>query len=77
MVPRKRISPGVKPFDTMNARAETVGQLRSFSRAWKQSQFCLVPMTAFYEPNYENSKAVRWGVTKAKAANPIVTKNVE
>ncbi|WP_202423752.1 hypothetical protein [Duganella margarita] len=29
MVPRKRIPPGVRPFDTMNALAETVGQLRS------------------------------------------------
>ncbi|WP_228892419.1 SOS response-associated peptidase [Pseudoduganella aquatica] len=44
MVPRKRIPEGVRPFDTMNARAETVGQLRSFSGAWKRSQLCLVPM---------------------------------
>ncbi|MBF8179142.1 SOS response-associated peptidase family protein [Herminiimonas contaminans] len=33
MVPRKRIPVGVRPFDTMNARSETVGQLRSFSGA--------------------------------------------
>jgi putative SOS response-associated peptidase YedK len=65
MVPRKRIPPGVRPFDTMNARAETVGQLRSFSGAWKKSQRCLVPMTAFYEPNYESGKAVRWGIGMA------------
>lgn len=65
MVPRKRIPPGVKPFDTMNARAETVGQLRSFSGAWKKSQLCLVPMTAFYEPNYEGGKPVRFGVGMA------------
>jgi len=36
MVPRKRIPEGGRPFDTMNARAETVGQLRSFSGAWKK-----------------------------------------
>lgn len=65
MVPRKRIPAGVRPFDTMNARAETVGQLRSFSGAWKQSQTCLVPMTAFYEPCYESGKAVRWGIGMA------------
>lgn len=35
MAPRKRIPEGVRPFDTMNARAETVGQLRSFSNDWK------------------------------------------
>lgn len=65
MVPRKRIPEGVRPFDTMNARAETVGQLRSFSGAWKRSQLCLVPMTAFYEPCYESGKASRWGIGMA------------
>jgi putative SOS response-associated peptidase YedK len=65
MVPRKRIPEGVRAFDTMNARAETVGQLRSFSGAWKQMQLCLVPMTAFYEPSYESGKPVRWGIGMA------------
>lgn len=65
MVPRKRIPAGVRPFDTMNARSETVGQLRSFSGAWKRSQLCLVPMTAFYEPCYESGKPVRWGIGMA------------
>ena len=62
MVPRKHIPPGVKVFDTMNARAETLGQLRSFSKAWRQAQLCLVPMVAFYEPSYESGKAERWGI---------------
>ncbi|WP_229258418.1 SOS response-associated peptidase family protein [Duganella rivi] len=61
IVPRKRIPAGVKPLDTMNTRAEKVGQLRSFSGAWKKSQLCLVPMPTFYEPNYESDKPVRWG----------------
>lgn len=65
LVPCKRIPPGVRPFDTMNARAETVGQLRSFSGAWKRQQLCLVPMTVFYEPNYESGKPVRWGIGMA------------
>lgn len=65
MVPRKRIPAGVRTFDTMNARSETVGQLRSFSGAWKRSQLCLVPMTTFYEPCYESGKAVRWGIGMA------------
>ncbi|KQV79935.1 hypothetical protein ASD15_18215 [Massilia sp. Root351] len=65
MVPRHRIPAGVRPFDTMNARSETVGQLRSFSGAWKRNQLCLVPMTAFYEPSYESGKAVRWGIGMA------------
>ncbi|MGO4379115.1 SOS response-associated peptidase [Pseudoduganella sp. RAF53_2] len=65
MVPRRHIPPGVKPWDTMNARTETVGELRSFSQAWHDSQVCLVPMNHFYEPNYESGKAVRWGIGMA------------
>lgn len=68
MVPRKRIPAGVRPFDTMNARVETIGQLRSFSGAWKRTQLCLVPMTAFYEPSYESGKPVRWGIGMADKA---------
>lgn len=49
----------------MNARAETVGQLRSFSGAWKRQQLCLVPMTAFYEPHYESGKPARRGIGMA------------
>jgi putative SOS response-associated peptidase YedK len=67
MVPRKRIPPGVRSFDTLNARSETVGQLRSFSGAWKKSQLCLVPMTAFYEPCYETGKNVWMGIGMADA----------
>ncbi|MBN3855178.1 SOS response-associated peptidase [Paraburkholderia sp. Ac-20340] len=62
MVPRKHIPPGVRVFDTMNARAETVGEKRSFSGAWKRQQLCLVPCEAFYEPCYETGKAVRWRI---------------
>ncbi|MEM5402252.1 SOS response-associated peptidase [Paraburkholderia unamae] len=49
----------------MNARAETVGEKRSFSGAWKRLQLCLIPCDAFYEPNYENGKAVRWRISMA------------
>lgn len=62
MVPRKRIPPGVKVFDTMNARAESVGEKRSFSGAWNRLQLCLIPCESFYEPNYETGKPVRWRI---------------
>ncbi len=65
MAPRKHIPPGVGVFDTMNARAETVGEKRSFSGAWKRLQLCLIPCEAFYEPNYESGKAVRWRINMA------------
>ncbi|MCP3713348.1 SOS response-associated peptidase [Paraburkholderia sp. CNPSo 3274] len=65
MVPRKHIPPGIRVFDTMNARAETVGEKRSFSGAWKRLQLCLIPCEAFYEPNYESGKAIRWRIDMA------------
>lgn len=65
MVPREKIPPGVKVFDTMNARAETVGEKRSFSSAWKKQQLCLIPTQVFYEPDYETGKAVRWAIGMA------------
>jgi len=62
MVPRKQIAKGVKVFDTMNARAESVGEKRSFRSAWTSLQLCLIPLERFYEPNYETGKAVRWRI---------------
>jgi putative SOS response-associated peptidase YedK len=62
MVPRRHIPPGVKVFDTMNARAESIGVKRSFAPAWLRSQLCAVPMTCFYEPNYESGHAERYGI---------------
>jgi putative SOS response-associated peptidase YedK len=62
MVPRERIPPHVKPYDTMNARAESIGEKRSFSGAWNRLQLCLIPCESFFEPNYETGKAVRWRI---------------
>ncbi|SDE32794.1 Putative SOS response-associated peptidase YedK [Massilia sp. PDC64] len=62
MVPRRHIPAGVKPFDTMNARAESLGEKRSFAPAWRRAQLCAVPMTCFYEPNYESGRAERFGI---------------
>lgn len=68
MVPKRHIPPGVKRYSTLNARAETVGRLRSYAPAWKAGQLCLVPMHAFYEPNWESGAAVRWKIGMADAA---------
>lgn len=65
MVPQSQIPEGVRKYSTMNARAETVGEKRSFSRAWKDGQRCLVPLIHFYEPNWETGKAVRWKIGMA------------
>lgn len=65
IVPRRHIPAGVKVFDTMNARSESVGDWRSFSGAWKRLQLCLIPCKSFFEPNYETGKAVRWKISMA------------
>jgi putative SOS response-associated peptidase YedK len=62
IVPRKHIPAGVKVFDTMNARSESLGEKRSFSGAWKRLQLCLIPCRSFFEPNYETGKAARWKI---------------
>jgi putative SOS response-associated peptidase YedK len=62
MVPRRQIPPEVKPFDTMNARAETLGERRSFAPSWRRLQLCAVPMAWFYEPCYESGHAVRHAI---------------
>lgn len=67
MVPKKRLPPGVR-FTTMNARSETVSTLRSYKSAWMKSQLCLVPMTAFYEPNWETGKHIRYRIEMASKA---------
>lgn len=68
MIPKKFMPQGTKRFSTMNARAETIGTLRSYAKPWRQCQFCLVPMMAFYEPNYESGKAERWKISMADGA---------
>ncbi|MGO4764915.1 SOS response-associated peptidase [Cupriavidus sp. 2KB_3] len=63
MVPKAKIAPGVRFFPTANARMETIGAKTSFARHWKAGQLCLIPATAFYEPNWETGKAVRWKIS--------------
>ncbi|WP_375790537.1 SOS response-associated peptidase family protein [Cupriavidus alkaliphilus] len=46
LVPRSRVPQGVRPYDTMNARSETVGEKRTFSGPGKKGQLCLIPVTA-------------------------------
>jgi putative SOS response-associated peptidase YedK len=46
----------------MNARAESIGEKRSFAPAWRNAQLCAVPMTCFYEPCYESGRAERYGI---------------
>lgn len=49
---------------TYNARSETVSTRPSYRGPWKRRQLALVPMAAFYEPNYESGKPVRWRIER-------------
>lgn len=64
MVPKRHQPPGVR-ISTMNARAETIGELFNYRRAWQQQSLCLVPMQYFYEPCYESGRAERWQIGMA------------
>ena len=64
MVPKRHQPPGVR-ISTMNARAETIGELFNYRRAWQQQNLCLVPMQHFYEPCYESGRAERWQIGMA------------
>lgn len=68
MIPKNHLPPGVKRFSTMNARAETIATLRSYARPWRDGQRCLVPLTGFYEPNYESGRAERWCIRRSDGA---------
>ena len=47
---------------TYNARTETVAVKPSFRNAYKRRQFCIVPLSAYYEPCYESGKVVRFEI---------------
>jgi putative SOS response-associated peptidase YedK len=42
----------------VNARSETVSTTHAFRDAWLQGQRCIVPLTAFYEDDWREGKAV-------------------
>jgi len=55
---------------TYNARTETVAEKPSYRNAWKKLQHCIVPVSHFYEPNYEAGKPVRWKIFR-KDSRPL------
>lgn len=43
---------------TYNARTETVEAKPSFRRSWSKSRHCIIPVEAFFEPDWRSGKAV-------------------
>ncbi len=50
---------------TYNARSETAASKPSFRDAWRQGQRCIIPVEAFYEPDWRSGKAVPTRISRA------------
>jgi putative SOS response-associated peptidase YedK len=66
-LPRFARTPEIK-FNTVNARKETVATAPSYEAPWSEGQRCIVPMDAFFEPNWETGKHIRWKFTDRDGA---------
>lgn len=49
---------------TYNARTETVAEKPSFRHAWRSRKLAIIPVQAFYEPNYETGNPIRWRIER-------------
>lgn len=49
---------------TYNARSETAATKPSFRDAWHRGQRCIIPVDAFYEPDWRSGKAVSTRITR-------------
>ncbi|WP_373924746.1 SOS response-associated peptidase family protein [Duganella sp. CY15W] len=56
---------GQEDYDTMNARDDFLTQRINYKNFWAKGNLCLVPMTWFFEPNYEKSHHERWRIGMA------------
>lgn len=50
---------------TYNARSETASSKPSFRDAWRNGQRCIIPVDAFYEPDWRSGKAVPTRISRA------------
>ena len=51
-------------LSTFNACSESVATSFTFGSAWRRSQHCVVPVEAFYEPDWRSGKAVPTRITR-------------
>jgi putative SOS response-associated peptidase YedK len=50
---------------TYNARSETVAEKPSFRQAWRMGRHCIVPLQAFFEPDWRSGRAVATRISHA------------
>lgn len=47
-------------YPTANARSEEMAGKASYKAPWARGQRCIIPATAFFEPNWESGRHVPW-----------------
>jgi putative SOS response-associated peptidase YedK len=67
LLPRFAKTPEIK-FNAVNARLETIATAPSYKTPWASGQRCIVPMDAFFEPNWETGRHIRWKFTRRDGA---------
>ena len=45
-------------LSTSNARSESVAKSFTFGGAWRRGQHCIIPVEAFFEPDWRTGKAI-------------------
>lgn len=55
---------------TYNARSETVATKPAFRDAWRRAQHCIIPVEAFWEPDWRSGKCV-WNRIGCRAGVPM------
>ncbi len=53
---------------TNNARAESIGERRTYCAAWAAGQRCLIQAAWYQEPNWETGKHIPWRLMRADGA---------
>jgi putative SOS response-associated peptidase YedK len=53
---------------TFNARSETAASKPSFRDAWRRGHHCIIPVEAFYEPDWRTGKAIATRISSADGA---------
>ena len=67
LIPWFAISAKLK-FATCNARSEEMATKASYKFPWARGQRCIIPAAAFFEPNWETGKHVRWRFKRSDGA---------
>lgn len=57
--------PGDRPYQTNNARIESIAEKPTYRHAWRAGQRCLIPAAWYAEPNWQTGKNIWWHLRRA------------